>query len=522
MFDKLSKLFEGNLSSFIKSSISSETDERGKQIVKYLTIQEPLSTKHWKEHLNGKTRVGVKPEREGKCKWGCIDVDPSNYTNYNQKKYVDIIRDYKLPLVPIKSKSGGLHIFVFLTEWYDVSKIAEKLSKINEKFFMAQEIFPCNKAMNLPYQNMNRSMEFAYDDNNNPLLIEAFIELANNKKILPEDFLKLKLKEYEPEENWKQYPPCVQKLIQERWTGTNRNNYLFNVLVLEMKKNTTHSVQSIEEIAQSRNTQIFHNPLPRAEVTQLAKSVHKGTYDFRCPPKSPELMPLCNKDLCKQRRLGIGEATPEVIEDFTNITFIRDTKNIWYEFDYQEQRVTITPEDMKDEKSFRTRLLRYRIFWMTLPKSKRGPSPFELLMKGIVERSIEDDHHKFEDTLEEEKYNMLKKFFESHIEQDNYDKLKDGYVVLDTKDNVCYFKKITLDKFIKKQGAKIFNTTSDALRLLGCSRKDYHEGEKNIWYVTLPEFISHETIKQKPKEKVTELDEEYYDKFKTTETKSNL
>ena len=48
--------------------------------------------------------------------------------------------------------------------------------------------------MNLPYQNMNRSMEFAYDDNNNPLLIEAFIELANNKKILPEDFLKLKLK----------------------------------------------------------------------------------------------------------------------------------------------------------------------------------------------------------------------------------------------------------------------------------------------------------------------------------------
>jgi len=418
--------------------------------------------------------------------------------------------------VPIKSKSGGLHIFVFLTDWYDVKKVSEKLSKINEKFFMAQEIFPCNKAMNLPYQNMNRSMEFAYDDNNNPLLIEAFIELANNKKILPEDFLKLKLKEYEPEDSWKQYPPCVQKLIQERWTGTNRNNYLFNVLVLEMKKNITHSVQSIEEVAQSRNTQIFHNPLPRTEVTQLAKSVHKGTYDFRCPPKSPELMPLCNKELCKQRRLGIGEATPEVIEDFTNITFIRDTKNIWYEFDFQEQRVTITPEDMKDEKSFRTRLLRYRIFWMTLPKAKRGPSPFELLMKGIVEKSIEDSQHKYEDTLEEEKYNTLKKFFESHIEQDNYDKLKDGYVVLDTKDNVCYFKKITLDKFIKKQGAKIFNTTSDALRLLGCSRKDYHEGEKNIWYVTLPEFISHETIKQKPKEKekVTELDEEYYEKFK--------
>ena len=45
---------------------------------------------------------------------------------------------------------------------------------------------------------------------------------------------------------------------------------------------------------------------------------------------------------------------------------------------------------------------------------------------------------------------ILKKFFESHIEQDNYDKLKDGYVVLDTSSNICYFKKITFEKFRAK------------------------------------------------------------------------
>ena len=66
---------------------------------------------------------------------------------------------------------------------------------------------------------------------------------------------------------------------------------------------------------------------------------------------------------------------------------------------------------------------------------------------------------------EEEKYNTLKKFFESHIEQDNYDKLKDGYVVLDTSSNICYFKKITLDKFIKKNAARIFNTTTEVLQV---------------------------------------------------------
>ena len=94
-------------------------------------------------------------------------------------------------------------------------------------------------------------------------------------------------------------------------------------------------------------------------------------------------------------------------------------------------------------------------------------------------------------------------------------------MVLDTSSNVCYFKKITLDKFIKKNASRMFNTTTDALRLLGCKRKDYYEGEKNIWFVTLPEFISHESIQTKPKDKVTELDEAYHDKFRATETESD-
>ena len=198
--EQLFKLFEGNSDSYIKSTVSGELDDRGKRVTKYLTVNEPLTTTQWQEHLEGKTRIGLKPERDNKCLWGCIDVDPSSYKNYNQKKYVDIIKEYKLPLVPIKSKSGGLHIFVFFTDWADVSKVTEKLQKINDKFFMALEIFPCNKAMNMPYQNMNRSMEFAYDDDNNPLLVEAFIELAQSKKINPEDFYKLKIKEYEPED----------------------------------------------------------------------------------------------------------------------------------------------------------------------------------------------------------------------------------------------------------------------------------------------------------------------------------
>jgi len=96
-----------------------------------------------------------------------------------------------------------------------------------------------------------------------------------------------------------------------------------------MKKNSTLSVQQLEETAQERNVQIFTTPLGKSEVSQLAKSVHKGGYEFQCPPKHPEYGPICNKELCKTRRLGIGDAVPEIIEFFDNINYIQDTKNIW-------------------------------------------------------------------------------------------------------------------------------------------------------------------------------------------------
>ena len=64
----------------------------------------------------------------------------------------------------------------------------------------------------------------------------------------------------------------------------------------------------------------------------------------------------------------------------------------------------------------------------------------------------------------------------------------------------------------------MFNTTTDALRLLGCRRKDYHEGEKNVWSVEMPEFVNHQAIKPKTTNTESEMDDSYHDKFRTTKT----
>ena len=208
MEQELLKIFEGNSELFITTSLTGEVDERGKKQVKVLTVHEPITLELWKKHLEGKTRIGIKPENGDVCKWGCIDIDPRNYTTFSEKKIVDIIRDNQLPLIPTRSKSGGLHLFLFLNDWSPVKEVLKVLNDWNKTFFYSEEVFPMNKCLNMPYFNKDQTTEFAYNDNNTPVLINNFLEMIAKKTVTLEQLQNIKIKEYEPESDWKHYPPC--------------------------------------------------------------------------------------------------------------------------------------------------------------------------------------------------------------------------------------------------------------------------------------------------------------------------
>jgi len=522
MQKELLKLFEGDSSQFITVSLTGETDERGKKKADYLTVHEPVTEKLWADHIKGDVLIGIRPENGDKLRWSCIDIDPANYKAYSQKKYVDIVRDFDLPLVPVKSKSGGLHLFIFFSDWADKVKVKAKLEEINKEYFLSKEVFPLNKAVGMPYHKADAAIEYAFDDQNTPLMLGGFIELAKKKTVDPTEFLKAKITEYNAETDWREYPPCVQKVIQEGWTGE-RNNMLFNICVTEMKKaEGSLTVKQLKDIAWERQKSIYANhpkgPLKRSESDMVAQSVHTKGYEYFCPPKHGFVASICDKETCKLRKLGIGVQAPDIKNDFTNIIYTQDTKGIIWECDFRDTHISFRAEDIKDQKTWRTCLAKHRIYWLTLPRPKKGPDPFELLMKHIVESAVENTKLRYEDTLEEEQYQTLKDFFETTIEQDDFNKLKDGYTVLDSKTNIVYFKRATLDRFLKRTSNKAFASVVEALRLLKCDKHDYHEGEKNVWYVTMPEFVNHQAIKQtqtNTKNLVSEMDDQYHTKFRT-------
>ena len=518
MHHKLLELFDGDSSQFIKVTLTGGQDERGKRDATYTTLHEPVTADLWKDHIEGKYVIGIRPEKEDLCKWGCIDIDPQNYKDYSSKKYITIIKNTKLPLIPVRSKSGGLHIFIFFEDWEKKEDVLKLLNKWNEQYFMSNEVFPMNKAVGMPYFNAKMTTEFAYNDDGTPVMLEGFLELAQAKRTTLAKIKEVKIVKYEPEDQWSNYPPCVQKLIQEKWSGNHRNDFLFNILVLESKKNDSLSLEELTEIGKQRNQEIFTTPLPEREVKTIAQSVKKGGYFYKCPPKLNAITPICNKELCKNRSLGIFQETPALVDEFDEVMFIRDIKESFYKFNYQGEEIICKPEDMASELNFKKKLLNYKILWKNLPRRK-NTNVWDLFLDGLIKKAQESNDFNYQEQIEDIRYQTLKEFFEDTIEQDDFKKLKDGYVVLDSKTNVCYFKRTTLDNWMKKKMNKAFNNSMEALRLLNCRRLEYHEGEKNIWAVEMPEFINHQIVKKqktKSTETVSEMDDGYHTgKFRT-------
>ena len=111
----------------------------------YGWAKKEITDQDYEDHLTGKKSIGINPcDDEGTSIFGAIDIDPKSYTNFNLKKYLEIITEKNLPVIPVKSKSGGLHLYVFTKEKIKASEIREFLEKLLFIFGLPSntEIYP--------------------------------------------------------------------------------------------------------------------------------------------------------------------------------------------------------------------------------------------------------------------------------------------------------------------------------------------------------------------------------------------
>ena len=255
--------------------------------------------------------VGICPiNTDGKCYIGVLDID-----SYGAKirKVLDFIRDYQLPLLPFRSKSGGLHVYLILSKSVSAKSMREILSQIIYFFALDElygkekvEIFPKQDALKegsfgncitLPYFNCENTYTYLLDLDGNPVEFKEALDYIQ-KHFTSIDAVKTALDNLP----FNDAPPCLQRALVSECVGSDdsgRNNFLFSFAVYAKKKYGSGFESYVQEVNAK-----FECPLEEGVVDQICNSVTNNEYMYKC--KDIPCSGLCDKVICKRREFGIG------------------------------------------------------------------------------------------------------------------------------------------------------------------------------------------------------------------------
>lgn len=278
---------------------------RGKVEGRARTFKEPVTLVHWTGHLAGEVGVGIIPVTDdGFCRFAAIDVD---VYDLNLEHLEARVQEAELPLVLCRTKSGGAHLYLFLSEAVKASLVREKMMEWAIVLgYPKVEVFPKQSELasendvgswiNMPYFGGAKSTRYA---------------IAKGKALTPEEFLthaaetaittaRLSGIEGKTDPTFDDAPPCLQHLARQGFPEGTRNQALFNLAVFAKMKFKDDWQDRVREM----NRGLLQPPLGDAEVTNVIKQIGKKDYFYTC--KQQPIVDSCNRSICVKRTHGIS------------------------------------------------------------------------------------------------------------------------------------------------------------------------------------------------------------------------
>lgn len=306
-------MFEGNRGAHGVHIPNKEKDSSGKARGKSFTKNETVTERLYSDHLTGQAGLGIIPiNKKNECSFSVIDVD--EYTEEQNMGIVDLVYRHNFPLVPFRSKSGGLHLYLFLSEKVKATVAIEFMKMMISIMGLSDktEVFPKQKTIgvgqvgswiNLPYFDYENTVRYMYDENGKSVPFEQFISIADELK-LTVDEINSKIASLPLNDA----PPCLQSIYLRRETEF-RNEYLFSLArYYKTKFGDDFEYKVIEANKELKNP----IDLDRLQRTILA-SHKKKDYSYKCAQEP--IASICKKELCKQRQYGIGG------DEISNLSF---------------------------------------------------------------------------------------------------------------------------------------------------------------------------------------------------------
>ena len=303
-------LFKGKTNTYVRNELPKTKPEAGQKIKTKITNNEGTVDKSlMMKHLNGDFGVGICPvNAEGKCFFSVLDID---YYQPKIKRVLHFIKEYQLPLLPFRSKSGGLHVYLMLSKAVSAKTMRELLNQIIYYFSLDMlygkakvEIFPkqdkaegFGSSVTLPYFNAEKPYTYLLDLEGNPVPFREAIDYVQHHLTSVEA-----VKEALEHLPYNDAPPCIQRILISEEVGgedTGRNNFLYSYAVYAKKKYGNGFEDYVKEINEQ-----FECPLEDSVVEQTCTSVREHEYVYKC--KDIPCNSFCDKTTCRKREFGLG------------------------------------------------------------------------------------------------------------------------------------------------------------------------------------------------------------------------
>ena len=308
----------------------------------------------YKQHLTGEKSIGIQPCNEsGLARFGVIDVDFKDYKNYDRKKFVEIIQNNNLPLIPVLSKSGGIHLYLFLDTFISAVIIRSFLSNLLPLFKLKHdtEIFPkqtklvkdsetgkINKGnfINLPY--FKKQERKAINTDGTEFSYEEFIKVIEANLVKEEDIKKITNKiEAETmdgvDDIFKDGPPCLAALskVAKNHDFDGKDRFLYNYHVFVKAKYEDNWEQMVMDAPVKFFSGANAHAWDKQKLKAKLKSWRESYKGYTCT-QSP-INDFCKKGICVKRKFGVLHGSKGSYPVLTNLIKVDLEPEAEYTFD---------------------------------------------------------------------------------------------------------------------------------------------------------------------------------------------
>ena len=326
--ERMLELFRGSDIAHGRSEVLEKTTAKGKRDSKSWIEKRPAGLHEWTQHLNGVAGIGIPPiDSRNLVRWGAVDVDvyDGNIEELNKR-----IQDMALPIVVCRSKSGGPHLYLFLSDWVPASLMIERLDSLAGSLGLGtSEIFP-KQAMvaegdygswiNMPYFGGTKFLRYAYNEEGKAIVsLTDFFAYVAKRTITPET-LETLVPPRQAADPLPEGPPCLNTILLQGVQDF-RNITLANLAVYCKKAHPETWERELDKYNRS-----FAEPLGSREVEAIKKSYQKKDYKYQC--NGQPLCNYCEASQCKLRKHGVGYQ--DMLPSNRSLSKLETNPPIWF------------------------------------------------------------------------------------------------------------------------------------------------------------------------------------------------